>query len=250
MKMKTSNILLISAFALILLGITTFIGYFKTSVADKCIEGTGQVIEKELKTDPYKSIAINSKLEVEITQDTVQKVIIQAEENLIDNFSVVVIDGQLKVSRIYCIKKSKNAIIKISVDTLERLKVETGGKVKTTNTLSGEKLDIDANSGAEVNMELAYNEIFCNLSAGAVATLKGNAGKFQSDNSAGSVLKAAKLITKNCDVSASSGASAEVYASEELIAKSSSGANIRYSGEPLKKNVDANSGGIISKMGN
>lgn len=246
--MKTSNILLLSAFALVLIGITTFMGYFKNSVMDNCIEGVGAIVEKELKAEPFKGIIINNNLNIEITQDTVQKITVVAEENLIDNFSIVVIDGQLKISRIYCMKKSKKAFIKVSVDTLERLKVQSGGKVRSTNALIGEWLYIDVNSGGEVRLELEFNEVECNLTAGAEGTLRGNASRFQSEISAGSMLKAEGLVTKNCIVSANSGAHAEVFVTEELTATSSSGASIKYAGDPLKKNIDENSGGSVRKM--
>ena len=115
--MKTSNVLLLAALALILVGITALLTTFKVNMLDNCIEANGSIIEKEIKTEPFKSINISSKLNVELTQDTVQKVVIEAEENLVDNFSIVVRDEQLKVSRIYCMKKSHNVLIKISVDT-------------------------------------------------------------------------------------------------------------------------------------
>lgn len=246
--MKTSNKILLIAFAVTLIGITIFVSYFKKSVFENCVEAKGPVVEKLVKTDHFKGIISSNNLNIEITQDTIQKVVISAEENLIDNFTVIVKDDQLKVSRIYCTRKSKNALIKISVDTLEKIKVQSGGKLRSTNTIQGESIDIDASGGGQVNMTLAYKAVFCNLSAGAMGILEGQANRLRSEINSGSQLQAGNLNTKNCDLTASSGANAEVNASEELIVNATSGANIRYKGEPVTKKIDVNSGAMINGM--
>lgn len=243
--MKTSNILLITAFALILLGITSFIGYFKTQIGQNCVEGEGPVVQKEINPGHFKSILLNNNLNVELTQDSMQKVIIQAEENLINNFSFVVKDSQLKISRLYCMRKSKNVLIKIYTNDLEKIKIQSGGKITTSNTLIGNKLDIDANSGSNFEIDLDYKEVYPNLSAGAIGKISGNTDQLNSEISAGSNLNASKLLIVDCTISASSGAFAEVNVSGTLSASASSGASIRYSGNPTKKIENASSGGNI-----
>ena len=246
--MKTSKILLLAALALVLVGITTLLITFKITTLNNCIEAQGALVEREFKTDSFSGITINSKFDVEITQDTLQKVTIRAEENLIDNFSVVVKDGQLKVSRIYCMKKNRNTLVKISVDTLAQLKVQTGGKIKSTNTIKGENIEMEISSGGSAEMKLAYSSIVCNLSAGAMGILEGYANSFKSDMNSGSTLKAGKLVTKTCNLSANSGAMAEVNVTDQLTVEASSGANVHYRGNPVKKNIDAHSGANVNGL--
>jgi hypothetical protein len=73
--MKTSKILFLSALIIILLSITIFIAFLKLNFERGCIEGKGNIIDKEFNLQHFNGISINNPFHLEITQDSIQKVI-------------------------------------------------------------------------------------------------------------------------------------------------------------------------------
>ena len=55
-----------------------------------------------------------------------------------------------------------------------------------------------------------------------------------------------ELKLNSLNLSASSGANLKLYASEKIVAKASSGGNIRVGGNPNERNVEKSSGGDVS----
>ena len=78
------------------------------------------------------------------------------------------------------------------------------------------------------------------------AKITGKAKYFSASASSGSDIVARDFETEKCQVKASSGSDATVNVSDELIAKASSGADIRYYGNPRTKDTNESSGGDIS----
>jgi len=83
-------------------------------------------------------------------------------------------------------------------------------------------------------------------SSGSDARLSGRAKFFTASSSSGSDINARDLEAQVCKVNVSSGADATVTATDELHANASSGADVRYYGNPKVVDIDESSGGDVS----
>jgi hypothetical protein len=245
--MKTSKILMLSALAVVLVCITVFIVFLKYNFEHDCIKGNGNIVNKAYSFQHFKGISIDIPVHVEITQDTVQKIEASSDENILESIDIVVENEMLNIRQKNCIRGTKHIKMKISMDTLVKVDINSGSKLISNGRFNGNTLDAHISSGGELDMEIAYTQINCSLSSGAQARFAGKADYIDAELNSGSKLKAAGLETLNGRVNAGSGAIAQVNVSGELNAEANSGGNIHYVGNPAKLNVNTNSGGSVTK---
>ncbi len=150
-------------------------------------------------------------------------------------------------------KSSNNRKVEIDLyydQEIEDISVSSGASVHGNDVMSGDDIDISVSSGASVDLEVDYMTADVGVSSGASLSLEGEAKELEVDVSSGASYRGAKLKAKKVDVDASSGASAGVWATDSLSGDASSGASIRYKGNPSKTNLNSGkwSGGSISKL--
>jgi len=98
-----------------------------------------------------------------------------------------------------------------------------------------------------VEIDVFYKSVSLDTSSGSDAKLSGKVKTFEAEASSGSDINAQNLESKICKVRASSGSDATVNVSDELYAKASSGADIRYYGNPQHRDTDESSGGDVRR---
>ena len=146
---------------------------------------------------------------------------------------------------------NNKAKIDLHYSTLRGFDISAGSTVKGNDAISANSMDIDVSSGATCSIEVETGELTVDVSSGATCSLRGSADEQEVDVSSGASYNGDKLASKNADVDASSGASAKVWVTDRLVADASSGASIRYKGNPKKTDIDSGkwSGGSVKKMG-
>jgi hypothetical protein len=102
-------------------------------------------------------------------------------------------------------------------------------------------------SGASLDgANLSLQEVDVSVSSGARADLSGTCGRLDVDISSGARFDGEGLHCGIAKVDASSGASADAYASQEANGSASSGANVTFHGSPAQFHEDSSSGGSVS----
>tara|TARA_R110000868_G_scaffold121034_3_gene321196 strand:+ start:94596 stop:95330 length:735 start_codon:yes stop_codon:yes gene_type:complete len=180
--------------------------------------------------EEFTAISSSEGLEVYVTQADEFKITVEADENIID---LIGTDINNDVLKIHAIKNIGNATKKVyvSLPQISELKSSSGSHLKTENTITSRKLNIDSSSGSILYAEITSDNVDIDASSGANITLAGTAGHTSIDASSGSNINANKLQSKFCDAEASSGANIAIEVSESLTADASSGGNISYSGK-------------------
>lgn len=199
----------------------------------------------------FNGIKVSTGIDLYLSMGNSEEVKIVAEDDIIDDIVTEVKNGVL---HIYMeknnwfnwgrINETRKAYV--TVKQLELIDASSGSDVRSENTLKGNVLDIEASSGSDVYLEIVYKNVSVKTSSGSDARLKGKAKYFAASASSGSDIVARDLETEKCNVKASSGSDATVNVSEELVAKASSGADIRYYGNPKIKDINESSGGDIA----
>lgn len=201
----------------------------------------------------FNGIKVSTGIDLYITMGNVEEVKIVAEEDIIDNLITEVKDGTL---RIY-MKQSNNWFnwnignqtrkAYVTVKELQKIDASSGSDVQSENMLKGETLEVKASSGSDVTLDIYYKNFSLDTSSGSDAKISGKTKNFEAEASSGSDIEAQELESSICRVNVSSGSDASVNVTEELYAKASSGADVRYYGNPKVKDIDESSGGDVSQ---
>ncbi len=143
------------------------------------------------------------------------------------------------------------ATIDLYYSSLESIDASAGCTIRGDDVIRSQDMDIDVSSGSTVSVEVETGDLTVDVSSGATCSLSGSADDQEVDVSSGASYRGRELASKYTNVDASSGSSATVWASERLVADASSGATIRYKGNPKKKDVDSGkwSGGSVKQIG-
>ena len=110
----------------------------------------------------------------------------------------------------------------------------SGADLIGQNEIKARKLDLEASSGSDLEVEVVATEIEADASSGADIKISGQTDVLYADASSGADIKARNLSAKRCNANASSGSDISVNVSEALTADASSGADISYSGNQEK----------------
>jgi len=207
------------------------------------VSGDGNVVtETRNISEDFDKIKVSRGIEVELTQGNTISLKVEADENLQDIITTEVDsdNGILRVSSNENIKSSSSKKVILTVKSLNGIETTSGAYVMVENTLTAEELDLESTSGSHINADVSTEKLICQTTSGAGIKVSGETKNLRAESTSGSYIRANELEAQVTRVSATSGANISVNTSKELTARATSGASIKYSGNPEK--VDKNSG--------
>lgn len=209
------------------------------------IKGNG-VVQEENRTvnGDFTAITVSEGLDVYVTQGGEFKILVEADGNVIDLIATDYKNGTLRIHTIENIGRATKNIY-VTLPRITVLEASSGADLITESTISTETIDLNASSGAELEItDLRAEKVNADSSSGADIKIKGQAKTLYSNASSGSEIKADHLIVGECRANASSGARIIVNATESLIAEASSGGDIQYTGTAKVENKKSSSGSV------
>ncbi|ADY30318.1 MULTISPECIES: head GIN domain-containing protein [Cellulophaga] len=191
----------------------------------------------------FERISASEGINVYVTQAKEFSIRVEADENVIDLIGTDIKDGKLKIHAIENIgRATKNVHVTLPVVTA--LYSSSGAELISESQIETNEIDLNASSGADIQIALVANSVNADCSSGADIKLSGKTNNLTVNASSGSDIDAYELKTKTCDADASSGADISVDVSDSLIADASSGADIKYSGTATVKKNKSSSGSV------
>ncbi len=195
------------------------------------ISGNGNVVTEERDiTENFTEVLASEGIQVYVTQADEFEISVEADENVMDLIGTDIRNGKLKIHAIENIGRATKKVY-VSLPDVTALKGSSGSHLTTESTIKADILEVDASSGALMDLDIDANEADIEAGSGANVTMSGTAGKAYVDGGSGANINAKGLIAKSCNAEASSGANIRINVSDELTADASSGGNITYSGD-------------------
>ena len=213
------------------------------------VNGNGNVITKERNiTSSFDHIEVSRGLDVYLTQSETESLTVQADENLHDIIITKVENNILKIYTEKNISYSEAKKVMVSFKNISKISASSGSDVYSTGFLVVDNLELDASSGADMDLEVKVKSLHCKASSGGDLKVNGIADALVAIASSGSDINARNLSTLTTNASASSGADIVVNVSQELTAKAASGADITYLGNPETINKSNEVSGSIKQQ--
>lgn len=209
------------------------------------IRGNGNVIKEERSVNNFESISVSTGIELLINQDSFEKVIVEADENIMKILRTEVKGGKLKIFMEEGVLHAKKMKVYVTLKTLKSLECTSGSETKSDGKVNAENLTIHASSGSGVNMQISCNQLKVESSSGSNLWVSGTAQSVNADSSSGSSINASELVAEMGEASSSSGASLKINVTKAIKAHCSSGAQINVSGNPTSRVTDSSSGGSV-----
>ncbi|MEH6681734.1 MAG: head GIN domain-containing protein [Sediminicola sp.] len=207
-------------------------------------KGNGTVAtETRTVTEDFTAVTASEGLDVFVVQGKTLGIEVEADENIIDLIGTDIKNGRLTIHAIENIGKATKTV-RVTLPEITALESSSGADLIVENAIEADKIDLDATSGADLEVELSANEINASASSGADITVSGKVNVLFADASSGADISAKELLSKICHAEASSGADISVNISESLTADASSGGDISYIGEGNVQKNKSSSGSV------
>ncbi len=214
----------------------------------------------------FTGIEVSSGIKVNFTQGKNQSVVVETDQNLQQYVSTEVENGILKI-RVNNKGRNnlnfKKLLVTVEAPNLQSVKTTSGSSFATMNTVKENSIDVTAESGSSLNADLKANttvnaqcgsgaslkvyadttNLIFNGNSGSSSVISGKAQKANYITSSAATLNAQNATVQNVEVSATSGSSVKVNAAESLNSQTSSGASVRFAGNPKEIKTDNSSGG-------
>ncbi len=207
--------------------------------------GNGEVIKETRKVVSFDGIKASTGINVYLFQGDEEKVVVEADENIIECIITEVKGSTLKCYVDCNIRRATKMNVYVNYKSLNSISANSGSDVYGETMLSTDQLNINVNSGADVKVKIDAKEVFCDVSSGSDATIEGTTDYFKGRASSGADIKALGLKAKTCDLNSSSAGDIRVTVTEKVIADASSGGDIIYSGNPEIEHISSSSGGEV-----
>jgi len=212
------------------------------------VDGNGNVVTEERSVSSFEKVRGSAGIDVYLTEGTENKIVVEADENLMELIETEIVNGKLTITTTKNIGRSKAKKVHVTYTNLVSIEASSGADVISNSIIKSEILTLDSSSGADLEVEIFSKELYAEASSGADITVSGKVTTLNARASSGSDLDAKKLEVINCNAKASSGADITVNVKESLDAKASSGGDVKYYGNPVSVIKKDGSSGSIRKM--
>ena len=173
--------------------------------------GNGEIVEESRQiSDEFTAVYASEGLDVFVTQADNFSITVEADENIIDLIGTDIRDGRLKIHAIENIGRATKNVY-VTLPEVSSLSTSSGADLIAQNTIKTDKIELDASSGSDLEVELDANEVSADTSSGADIKISGRTDLFYADASSGSDIRARGLMAMRCAADARSGADISVY---------------------------------------
>lgn len=215
------------------------------------IKGNGNVVSETRTTSDYDAIKVSGSFDVDLVAGKEGKITIKGEQNLLAAIKVEVENNTLKV---YIEKGSnlrpslgKKIEVTIPFESISELSLAGSGDIQSKDPIKSDKFLAKLSGSGNFNLALNSSNLELNLSGSGNVHLKGSANNFTTKLSGSGDIDAANLKSNNVDVNVSGSGNSRVNCNGSLTARVSGSGDIKYSGNPEKRDVKVSGSGNISK---
>lgn len=135
----------------------------------------------------------------------------------------------------------------VTYTQIEKLSASSAGNIYSQGVIKSSSLDVSSSSAANIEIEVDAGQISVSASSAGEVEIKGSGKSLRADASSAGEIDAYDLEAETVEVNAASAGSAKVNVKDALRADASSGASIRYRGNPSKSVTNSSSGGSVKK---
>ena len=212
------------------------------------IHGSGNLVKETRPVEGFDKIKASSAIEVEFTNGTEEKVVVEGDDNVIKFIETKVHGGVLEVS-LAGGHNFSNATHKVTVTApgISGIDLEGACSFTSTNTVHGNgALSIESSGASTIEAEIDAPEVRAKVSGASTVKLKGKTRNYEATLSGSSTLEAGDLLSEITRINAEGASTATVFSSISLDAEAGGASTIHYKGSGVVHSK-ANSASTIEK---
>lgn len=138
-----------------------------------CVNGSGNQVSEELVLPAFTGVALSINADVYIEQGAEQKVVVTAQQNIIDLIELDVHDGVWDISFDGCAFSFSDVKITITVPEIEKLVLTSSGNIYGIGQLETNLIDLVNTGSGEIDLDLVDTGIDATITGSGDIQLSG-----------------------------------------------------------------------------
>lgn len=215
------------------------------------LQGNGKVVSETRSTGDYDGVKIAGFFDVDLVSGKEGKITIKGEENLLSAIKVEVEDKSLKiyVEKGTQIRTSSGNKIQVTVpfEKISELSLAGSGDIQSKDVIKNDNLAVKLAGSGNLTLPVDTNNLELHVSGSGNIHLKGTATKLTTKLSGSGDIDASSLKSKIVEANVSGSGNSKVTCDESITARVAGSGNIKYIGNPDKRDVKVSGSGTITK---
>lgn len=214
-----------------------------------CIKGDGNVITETRTVASFNKIELDGSSDIYITQDSVQSLVIEAEENILKILETEVSGSRLNIGfeKHRCVWKHEPIKVYITMPDLKGVSIDGSGDVYVQGHFDLGDVDLDIDGSGNIHMgDVSASSIGMSISGSGDATFSGptTVEYFDISIDGSGKVKAFGLPANHVTVDIDGSGDCKVQALQTLNVKISGSGDVYYIGNP-QINIDIDGSGDV-----
>jgi hypothetical protein len=217
-----------------------------------CFKSTGKIITEERSLGPFQSIHLSDDLNLIITDDTIQKVSVEAGENLLTEIKTEIKQGQLYISNnnkcnwVRSYKKTKNVYLSLK-DVIDVIHYGSGN-ISSRELLHKDTIIFHLYSNGNINLNINSNYIWLDMDNLGDFDLSGKTNTVVSNTIGLGKLSTQNLACKDFYQKSDGQGNSFIRSDSSLRVEITNEGNIYYTGNPaVIWKVESGAGRLIAQ---
>jgi hypothetical protein len=215
------------------------------------VKGNGNIVTREIPVSSFIRLHLGVHGSVELIQSSEEKVVIEADENLIDYFEAVNSGRTLYVSSEakWWIPSFTKGLVKVYFRQLDKIRNCCHGHVYSSTPIQlTTPLEVKIQSHGDTDLELDVPALNLIMQCHGDVTLKGKCGQFEIKDQAHGNLKCRELKAQSVNINNMSHGDIDLFADESISIKHMGHGHIHYYGKGILKDIRQYGNGEIKHM--
>ena len=179
------------------------------------IKGDGNVIKQDRPVSGFDGIDVGGAFRVFLTQGSTEKLIIEADENLLDIIETEVKGGTLHIKTNKDIRDYEALNVYITFKDLRNLDISGACNLKGENKFTLNDFELDGSGASNIELKFSATNLEMDISGASNIELYGSAEKMELELSGASTFEAYELEVNYCEADISGASHAYITVNEE-----------------------------------
>jgi hypothetical protein len=213
----------------------------------KSTRGNGNVVSTERQVGDFSGVEVNCSANVYLTQGTKTAVRVITDENLQEKIETTVSGNVLEIDVDGSITRTKKLDVYVTVENLNKIRINGSGDVESENVIKGIDLAIDINGSGNVEVDLDMKNVETSINGSGDVELSGVAGDFELKVTGSGSFKGTDMRLNNCNITVLGSGDVELRGSATKVdAKQSASGDINlYNLTAQDVNAKSNGSGDV-----
>ena len=242
--MKLRNL---TSFALIcLLTIPTLKAQWK----DKKVVGNGNIVTKTVNTGDYDEVQLVGSMNVELVKGNEGSISLTTDENL-HEYVEIKSEGKdlvIKTKKNYNLKTKKGILVTVPFTDLNAVKMVGSGDVTGKDVIKSATMEVSLTGSGDILLDLDAEMVEAKVTGSGDVLLKGKTNFLEVKLTGSGDFNGEDLEANNTEVAVSGSGDAKVIARGSLKARVSGSGEIKYKGNPEKRDTKTSGSGEIRSL--